>query len=137
MSLDRFLEAQKGVYETALAEVSNGRKTSHWMWFIFPQIQGLGLSETAKYYAIKDRAEAAQYLAHPVLGARLVAISETLLLLDNNDPIKIFGHTDSMKLKSAMTLFSFLENTHPVFQKVLDKFFGGERDERTVRIVSH
>ena len=134
-NLSRFVEAQKGAYETALAEVKNGWKTSHWMWFIFPQVRGLGFSDTAKFYAIKDLAEAAQYLGHPVLGARLVEISAALLDLGTTDPVKIFGHTDSMKLKSSMTLFSLPKNRDPVFQKVLNKFFGGAKDERTLQLV--
>lgn len=106
------------------------------MWYIFPQIKGLGFSEISKLYAIADRAEAISYLGHPVLGARLVEISETLLSLGIRDPVRIFGYTDSMKLKSCMTLFSLLKNTHPVFQQVLDVFFSGEKDAKTVQLLN-
>jgi len=135
-NLDRFLKAQEGIYDTALAEIKNGRKASHWMWFIFPQIQGLGRSDTAKFYAIKDKDEAQDYLSHPILGQRLIEISEELLQLHSTNAVQIFGNIDAMKLKSSMTLFSLLPNTNPVFQKVLDKFFHGEKDDRTMGIVT-
>ena len=133
-NLLRFLEAQKDVYEIALKEIKNGRKTSHWMWFIFPQIKGLGQSETSKYYAIKNKTEARDYLHHEILGSRLVEISNALLMLQTNNSINVFGHIDSIKLKSSMTLFSLIENENPVFQKVLDKYFNGEKDENTIHL---
>ena len=136
MSLSRFLDAQKDTYAIALNEIKKGRKTSHWMWYIFPQIKGLGFSETSKYYAIKDKREAQEYLNHEILGPRLMEISTALLKLETNNPVSVFGSIDSVKLKSSMTLFSLLENTDPIFQKVLDKFFGGEKDEKTVRILT-
>lgn len=132
----RFLEAQQHVFATALQEIRNGRKTSHWMWYIFPQISGLGSSGMSRLYAIKDMAEAKQYSDHPVLGQRLVEITSELLNLETNDPAAVFGHIDSLKLRSSMTLFSLLEDAHPVFQKVLDKYFGGKKDANTIRIVS-
>jgi uncharacterized protein (DUF1810 family) len=132
-NLTRFLEAQKGVYEVALREIQNGKKTGHWMWYIFPQIHGLGFSETTRFYAIRNKNEATEYLKHEVLGTRLVQISTELLKLHTHDPVKVFGSIDSLKLQSSMTLFSLLENTQPVFQKVLDKFFGGVQDENTLR----
>lgn len=132
----RFLEAQQPVFATALQEIRNGRKTSHWMWYIFPQISGLGSSGMSRLYAIKDMAEAKQYSDHPVLGQRLVEITSELLNLETNDPAAVFGHIDSLKLRSSMTLFSLLEDAHPVFQKVLDKYFGGKKDANTIRIVS-
>ncbi|MBS1779934.1 MAG: DUF1810 domain-containing protein [Bacteroidetes bacterium] len=135
-NLDRFLNAQQGIYDTALAEIKNGRKASHWMWFIFPQIKGLGHSDTAKFYAIKGKEEAQEYLIHPILGQRLIDISEELLQLHSTDAVQIFGNIDAIKLKSSMTLFSLLPNTNPVFQKVLDKFFHGEKDDRTIGIVT-
>jgi uncharacterized protein (DUF1810 family) len=135
-NLMRFLEAQQHVFATALQEIRNGRKTSHWMWYIFPQISGLGSSGMSRLYAIKDMAEAKQYSDHPVLGQRLVEITSELLNLENNDPAAVFGHIDSLKLRSSMTLFSLLEDAHPVFQKVLDKYFGGKKDANTIRIVS-
>ena len=134
INLERFLEAQNGDYESALRQIKNGRKTGHWMWYIFPQISGLGFSETSKFYAIKNSAEATAYLNHEILGARLVEINIELLDLQTTNPVEIFGDTDSLKLKSSMTLFSLLENTNPVFQKVLDKFYGGKKDEKTIQL---
>ncbi|WP_324676923.1 DUF1810 domain-containing protein [Hymenobacter sp. GOD-10R] len=131
----RFLDAQQADYQTALSEIKNGRKRSHWMWYIFPQIQGLGFSETSKYYAIKDAAEAEEYLAHPVLGSRLVEISSELLKQPGNDAYRIFGSPDDMKLKSSMTLFAALPDTNPVFQQVLDKFYGGAKDSKTLQLL--
>jgi uncharacterized protein (DUF1810 family) len=133
-NLQRFLDAQKTDYQTALLEIRNGRKRSHWMWYIFPQIQGLGFSETSKFYAIKDIKEAGEYLKHSVLGNRLIGICNELLKLESNDAYRIFGSPDDMKLKSSMTLFSSLQN-QPVFQQVLDKFFEGAKDEKTLQIV--
>jgi uncharacterized protein (DUF1810 family) len=134
--LTRFLEAQEHVFAAALQEIKNGRKTGHWMWYIFPQISGLGSSETSRFYAIKDMTEAKQYLNHPVLGRRLVEITSELLNLEASDPAAIFGNIDSLKLKSSMTLFSLSEGASPVFQKVLDKYFGGKKDINTIRIVN-
>jgi uncharacterized protein (DUF1810 family) len=134
--LTRFVEAQEHVFGTALQEIKNGRKNGHWMWYIFPQISGLGSSETSRFYAIKDMTEAKQYLNHPVLGQKLVEITSELLKLKTSDPVAVFGSIDSLKLKSSMTLFSIIENTNPVFQKVLDKYFGGKKDTNTIRIVN-
>jgi uncharacterized protein (DUF1810 family) len=133
--LKRFLEAQANDFETALAEIRRGRKQSHWMWYVFPQIAGLGFSSTSKFYAIKDRGEAETYLAHPVLGKRLVEISNALLEIEGKTTNQIFGSPDDLKLKSSMTLFGALENTNPVFQKVLDKYFSGEQDRRTLEMI--
>lgn len=130
--LERFLEAQKLNYADALKEIKAGRKRSHWIWYIFPQIQGLGYSEVSKFYAIKDRAEAQAYINHPILGNRLIEISEALLRLDSKDALKIMGAPDDQKLKSSMTLF-LLVSGNPVFQQVLDKFFEGEMDCFTVK----
>jgi len=105
------------------------------MWFIFPQIQGLGSSETSKFYAIKNAEEAEQYLQQPVLGSRLIEICRELLQLEENDANRIFGSPDDMKLKSSMTLFASLPVTDPVFQQVLDKYFDGKRDSRTLGIL--
>lgn len=134
-NLSRFLSAQEGVYVQALAEIKSGRKTSHWMWFIFPQIQGLGHSETARYYAIRDKEEATRYLEHPVLGKRLIEISTELLRLPATRAVDIFGMVDCLKLHSSMTLFSLLDKPHPVFQQVLDVFFEGTKDSRTVELM--
>lgn len=133
--LDRFLDAQRGDYATALAEVRRGRKTSHWMWYIFPQIAGLGQSSTARYYSIRDLEEAREYYAHPVLGQRLREISGALLELRGSDPVAVFGGIDSMKLKSSMTLFAVAAPDDPLFQQVLDKYYGGEQDALTLRIL--
>ena len=133
--LDRFLDAQRGDYAVALAEVRRGRKTSHWMWYIFPQIAGLGQSSTARYYSIRDLEEAREYYAHPVLGQRLREISGVLLELRGSDPVAVFGGIDSMKLKSSMTLFAMAAPDDPIFQQVLDKYYGGEQDALTLRIL--
>lgn len=133
--LDRFLDAQRGDYAAALAEVRRGRKTSHWMWYIFPQIAGLGQSSTARYYSIRDLEEAREYYAHPVLGQRLREISGALLELRGSDPVAVFGGIDSMKLKSSMTLFAVAAPDDPLFQQVLDKYYGGEQDALTLRIL--
>ena len=134
-NLTRYTDAQETVYQTALAEISGGRKRSHWMWFIFPQIQGLGLSQTSKFYAIKDLEEAQAFVMHPVLGSRLVQICKVLLRLKTTDAHKIFGSPDDIKLKSSMTLFASVRNADPVFQAVLDKFFNGEKDPKTLQLL--
>lgn len=134
-SLNRFVDAQKTDYQQALSEIKNGRKRSHWMWYIFPQIQGLGFSETSRYYGIKDAAEAAAYLAHPVLGSRLLEICQALLKLESSNATSIFGSPDDVKLKSSMTLFAALPGANPVFQQVLDKFFNGAKDAKTLQII--
>ena len=133
--LDRCLDAQRGDYAAALAEVRRGRKTSHWMWYIFPQIAGLGQSSTARYYSIRDLEEAREYYAHPVLGQRLREISGVLLDLRGSDPVAVFGGIDSMKLKSSMTLFAVAAPDDPLFRQVLDKYYGGEQDALTLRIL--
>jgi uncharacterized protein (DUF1810 family) len=133
--LKRFLEAQENDFATALAEIRRGRKQSHWMWYIFPQIAGLGFSSTSKFYAIKDRSEAENYLAHPILGERLVEISNALLEVEGKTANQIFGSPDDVKLKSSMTLFGALENTNPIFQKVLDKYFNGGKDQKTLELI--
>lgn len=133
--LKRFTEAQENDFERALAEIKRGRKQSHWMWYIFPQIAGLGFSSTSKFYAIKNRAEAEDYLRHPVLGKRLIEISEALLAHENKTAHQIFGSPDDVKLKSSMTLFGAIENANPVFQAVLDKYFGGAKDQKTLELI--
>ena len=133
--LKRFLEVQENDFEIALAEIRKGRKQSHWMWYIFPQIAGLGFSPTSKFYAIKDRGEAENYLAHPLLGKRLIEISNALLEVEGKTANQIFGSPDDVKLKSSMTLFGALENTNPVFRKVLDKYFNGAKDQRTLELI--
>lgn len=133
--LQRFLDAQATDYAQALAEVQAGRKRSHWMWYIFPQIQGLGFSSISKHYAIRDLAEAKAYLRHPVLGPRLVEISMTLLGLASSDASRVFGSPDDLKLKSSMTLFAAVPGADTVFEQVLAKFFGGVRDGKTLQLL--
>ena len=133
--LNRFLEAQKYSYETALEEIKKGKKMSHWMWYIFPQIKGLGHSETAIYYEIKSLEEAKAYLEHDVLRNRLLQLTDELLLLTTNNPIEIFGYVDAMKLMSCMTLFEYISDIEN-FGKVLEKFYQGLRDEYTITICS-
>lgn len=132
--IQRFIEAQKRSYDTALEEIKRGKKRSHWMWYIFPQMKGLGHSSTAQYYGIENRKEAEEYLAHPILGSRLLEISKELLKLESNDPRAVMGEPDNWKLKSCMTLFEIVSN-EPVFGQVLDKFFGGKRDKTTVEML--
>lgn len=133
--LQRFIDAQEKSYSTALAEVMKGKKHTHWMWYIFPQIQGLGISEMSKLYAIENIHEAAHFLDHPVLGSRLIGICNELLNLESNDAHAIFGSPDDLKLRSSMTLFSSVPSADPVFEKVLDKFFAGTKDEKTMAII--
>jgi uncharacterized protein (DUF1810 family) len=134
--LIRFLDAQNQVYLKALSEIKKGKKDTHWMWYIFPQIKGLGSSETANYYAIKDLNEAAAYLQHPILSKHLVEISEEVLNLKGKTATQIFGTPDDMKLRSCMTLFANVENTNSIFQKVLEKFFNGLPDELTLQLLN-
>lgn len=130
--MDRFVEAQAGSYATALAEMRSGRKTSHWMWFVFPQIAGLGHSAMARHYAIAGKDEAAEYLAHPILGARLRESVDILLGLPDTDPVAVFGSVDAMKLRSSLTLFE-ATGGGPRFAALLDRWYGGARDAETLR----
>ena len=133
-NLSRFHKAQQSSYKTALAEIRSGRKRSHWIWYIFPQIQGLGFSSTAQYYAIENLDEAKAYLADPVLRERLLEISNALLALDSCDPSEVMGYPDDLKLRSSMTLFSLAEPGCTVFRDVLDKFYDGQEDSRTIAL---
>jgi uncharacterized protein (DUF1810 family) len=137
LNLDRFTAAQRDTYDRALAEIRAGRKRSHWMWFIFPQIAGLGSSPTSVYYAIRDRVEAEAYLAHPILGLRLVECVEALLALTGISAAEVFGHPDDLKLRSSATLFAEVSPAESVFEQLLDKFFAGERDNRTLQLLSN
>jgi uncharacterized protein (DUF1810 family) len=132
--LDRFLEAQDagGTYDAALAELRAGRKTSHWMWFVFPQIEGLGRSPTARHYALSSLKEARAYLAHPLLGARLRESAAALLSHDDRSAEAILGGVDALKLRSSMTLFARADPAEPLFAEVLDRFYDGEADPATV-----
>ena len=132
-NLDRFIEAHNDDYSRALKEVKSGRKLTHWMWYIFPQITGLGMSETAKYYEIKSLDEARAYLNNELLKSHLIEISNALLELYTNDPVEVFGDVDSLKLNSSMTLFSYISDNE-IFNRVIDKYFNGNKDLTTVRI---
>ncbi|MDR1559858.1 MAG: DUF1810 domain-containing protein [Clostridiales bacterium] len=132
--LSRFAEAQaNGVYEQALAEIRAGRKQSHWIWFIFPQIEGLGYSSTAQFYGVQGLQEARDYLADAVLGTRLREICAALLELESSDPLEVLGSPDDLKLCSSMTLFAFAAPDDPLFAAVLKKFYNGERCGLTER----
>ena len=134
-NLKRFIDAQESIYPQALAELRNGRKRSHWMWFIFPQVDGLGFSAMSKYYAIQSLAEARQYLEHPLLGNRLRECAQALLALAGHSASDIFGYPDNLKLKSSMTLFEQAAGAESDFAAVLEKYYGGERDQRTREIL--
>ena len=133
--LDKYVSAQARDYDDALREIRGGRKRSHWIWYIFPQLDGLGYSPTAQYYGIRDLEQAKDSMAHPVLGPRLVEISEALLALPSSDPGAVMGYPDDLKLCSSMTLFELAAPDQPVFGKVLDKFYGGRRDPLTLRLL--
>ena len=133
--LDRFVKAQNNQYSTALAEIKSGRKRSHWMWFIFPQYDGLGFSEVSRFYAIKSVEEARAYLNHPILGHRLIEISTALLSIPEKNANNVFGTPDDMKLKSSMTLFASIAEADPCFKKVLDAYFQGKMDEKTLKLL--
>src|SRR4051794_35218549 len=131
--LDRFVRAQQGVYDDAVRELRAGRKTSHWMWFVFPQIAGLGRSPMAQRYAIGSLAEAKAYVAHPVLGPRLVECARILSELSGRSAEQVFGAVDAMKLRSSMTLFARAAPDEPRFRAVLEQYFGGEEDPATLQ----
>ncbi len=134
--LNRFIKAQENSYEKALSEIRSGRKRSHWMWYIFPQFKGLGFSETSKYYSIKDLDEAKRYLSHPILGERLKLITKELLALNENNANKVFGSPDDLKLKSSMTLFAAINTSEEnIFNAVLDKYFNGQTDNKTLTLI--
>lgn len=133
-TLERFVKAQENDYETALQEIKNGHKQTHWIWYIFPQMQGLGFSSMSQFYGIKDREEALLYMEHPILREHLLEISQALLKLECNDPVKVMGYPDNMKLHSSMTLFSIVSE-EPVFQKVLDKYYSGQKDQATLELL--
>ena len=133
--LSRFIKAQEFDYEHALAEIRRGQKTSHWIWFVFPQLKDLGKSSTAKYYGIENLDEAKEYLANEILRGRLLEISQALLDLKNNDIEYIMGSSvDKMKLLSSMTLFHLADPTCEIFSKVIEKYFGGNLDSKTVNL---
>lgn len=133
--LSRFTSAQEGVHLRVIMELKSGQKRTHWMWYVFPQIDGLGHSATTKHYAIKSGEEARQYLKHPILGARLRECAEEVLAIKGRSVSEIFGDPDDLKLKSSMTLFATVAEPGSVFVRVLDKYFQGERDARTLDIL--
>ena len=134
--LTRFLDAQNKLYLTAFSEIEKGKKETHWMWFIFPQIKGLGSSDTSVLYAIADLKEATEFLNHPILGKHLIEISELLLTFKRKSAEAILGDLDAQKLHSSMTLFAQVENANPVFQEILDAFFSGKTDSATLEILN-
>jgi uncharacterized protein (DUF1810 family) len=133
--LDRFLKAQEDSYDTALDELRAGRKRSHWIWFIFPQIAGLGHSPTSQYYAIKSLEEAIAYLAHPILGRRLHECLKALQTLEQTDANQVFGELDAVKFRSSLTLFAEADPADPIVEVALDRWFDGRKDERTLRLL--
>ena len=134
--LDRFLVAQEPVYETALEELAAGEKASHWMWFVFPQLRGLGRSPTAAFYGFASEAEALAYWRHPVLGKRLAECCAAVLRIRGRSALEVFGSPDDLKLKSCMTLFERVAADTTVFTQVLDRYFAGERDRRTLALLA-
>lgn len=133
--LERFVEAQERDYARALEEIRSGRKRSHWMWYVFPQYKGLGFSPTSRYYAINSLQEARAYLAHPILGPRLRRIARALLELEGQSAHAIFGHPDDLKLHSSLTLFAAVSPPGSIFEQLLDKYFDGQPDENTLRLI--
>lgn len=135
MDLDRFVDAQAGTYDRALGELRAGRKTSHWMWWVFPQVAGLGMSATSKAYEIADLEEARAYLRHDVLGPRLLECCRALLALEDVSAERVLGSVDAMKLRSSMTLFARADPEEGAFREVLDRYYDGAEDERTVALL--
>ena len=133
--LARFVKVHEFNYTKALSEIQNGRKRTHWMWYIFPQLKELGRSSTAKYYGIENIEEATEYLNHPVLGARLNEISEALLSNEKSNPYEVMGDIDGLKLCSSMTLFAEVIGYDSVFGRVIEKYYDGKKDENTVRLL--
>ena len=131
-NLKRFLDAQSNTYERALTEIKNGRKQSHWMWYIFPQYKGLGRSSTSIKYAIKNQDEANNFLNHPILGTRLIEITKAFLSIENKTAYEVLGGPDDLKIKSSMTLFDTIQDENDLFDSVLEKYFEGNRCSRTI-----
>jgi uncharacterized protein (DUF1810 family) len=135
-NLARFVSAQKDIYAQVLTEIKSGRKRSHWMWYIFPQIDGLGWSATSKFYAIKNIDEARAYLNHPVLGQRLLECAQAVLDVKDRSATEIFGSPDDLKLRSCATLFALISLPGSVFEQIIEKYFEGERDEKTLQLLN-
>lgn len=134
-NLERFIKAQAGIYETVVSELKNGHKTSHWMWFIFPQIKGLGFSSMSMQYSISSLREAEEYLNHPVLGSRIRECARIVLDINGYSAKQIFGGIDEVKLKSSMTLFNYVQTSDNIFELVLEKYFKGLQDNRTLELL--
>lgn len=135
-NLQRFIDAQRNTYENALKELNHGKKSSHWMWYVFPQYIGLGSSAVSIKYAIRSREEAMSYLMHPILGSRLVEITNVLLSIENLSAFDLFGHPDDLKLKSSMTLFGTIQAEQACFDSVLERYFAGNRCILTMKALS-
>ena len=133
--ISRFMKAHQTDYQRALSEIKNWKKVSHWMWYIFPQLKGLGRSSMSEYYGIQDLDEAKVYLADPILGKHLIEICNALLSLDTNDATEVMGRPDDRKLKSSMTLFDAATESLDIFQMVLDKYYNGKKDYRTLKML--
>jgi uncharacterized protein (DUF1810 family) len=134
-NLSRFLRAQEDVYAQALSEIRGGQKRTHWMWYIFPQLDGLAFSSTSKHYSIKSVEEARAYLAHPVLGPRLRECAEAVVRVEGRSATAIFGSPDDLKLRSCATLFACVSPPGSVFDRLLEKYYGGGRDDKTLRLL--
>jgi uncharacterized protein (DUF1810 family) len=134
--LQRFVDAQRADYDRALREIRNGRKQSHWMWYVFPQFAGLGMSPTSQRYAIGSLAEASAYLAHPVLGPRLLECADVVLALRDRSALEVFGAPDDMKLRSSATLFAAVSPAGSAFHRIVEQYFGGDLDDRTRALIA-
>ena len=134
-NLERFIKAQKQDYEQALKEIKNGKKLTHWIWYIFPQIKGLGYSEISNYYGILDLTEAKAYLQNEYLRNNLLEITEALLNLDSNNPTEILGYPDDLKVKSSMTLFNYADQSILIFKELIDKYYNGKFDDKTITLI--
>jgi uncharacterized protein (DUF1810 family) len=136
VSLDRYTDAQSESYDEIIRELRNGEKVTHWMWYVFPQIAGLGHSATAKFFAIRDPSDAQAYLDHPILGKRLIECTKIVLSLKDKSALEIFGGVDAMKFRSSMTLFMSIAGSDSVFKAAIEKYFDGEPDQKTLDILS-
>lgn len=134
--LERFVDAQEADYDRALREIRAGRKQSHWMWYVFPQFAGLGTSPTSQHFAIRSAAEASAYLAHPVLGARLLECAEAVLAVEGRTAGEIFGSPDDMKLRSSATLFASVSPPASPFHRIIERYFQGRADARTLELIA-
>ena len=136
-NLERFIKAQAGIYETAVYELKNGHKTSHWMWYIFPQIKGLGFSSMSIQYSISSLLEAEEYLNHPILGSRIRECTRIVLNINSHSARQIFGSIDEIKFRSSMTLFNYVQKNENIFELALAKCFKGLQDNRTLELLSN